>query len=152
MLAEDFAANAATARSCSVRAWRSTRSVLVTRAMMGLRPTAASWAAMYLSPGPIFSLAGKQKPMASTSERVSATRSLSLLPRRVRGRWRPGVSTRISCASSRWTMPRIVCLVVCGFAEVMATFWPTKALVRVDLPALGRPTRTENPAWKPPKS
>jgi hypothetical protein len=36
--------------------------------------------------------------------------------------------------------------VVCGFAEVMATFWPTRAFVNVDFPAFGRPTRTENPA------
>src|SRR6478735_366608 len=28
----------------------------------------------------------------------------------------------------------------------MATFWPTRALVSVDLPALGRPTRQANPA------
>ena len=41
--------------------------------------------------------------------------------------------------------------VVCGLAEVMATFWPTRALVRVDLPALGRPTSTANPARYPPK-
>src|SRR6478609_7922625 len=143
---------AATASNCSVRACRSTVSALVTIAMMGFFPTAASWAAMKRSPGPIFSLAGRQKPMASTSARVSATRSLRRLPRRVRGRCSPGVSTRISCASSRCTMPRMVCRVVCGLAEVMATFFPTNALVRVDLPALGLPTRTENPARKPPKS
>ena len=44
----------------------------------------------------------------------------------------------------------MVCRVVCGLAEVMATFLPTRALVSVDFPALGRPTRTENPAWYPP--
>src|SRR6478736_6438322 len=143
---------AATASSCSVRALRSTVSAFVTTAMTGLFPTAASCAAMNLSPGPIFSLAGRQKPIASTSARVSATSSFRRLPRRVRGRCSPGVSTRISCASSRCTMPRMVCRVVCGLAEVIATFFPTNALVRVDLPALGLPTRTENPARKPPKS
>src|SRR5919205_702012 len=139
--------SSATASSCSVRACRSTRSALVTRAITGLRPTAASWAAMNLSPGPIFSLAGMQNPIASTSASVSATSSFRRLPSSVRGRCRPGVSTRISWASSRWTIPRMVCRVVCGLAEVMATFLPTSALVRVDLPALGRPTSTENPAW-----
>jgi hypothetical protein len=36
--------------------------------------------------------------------------------------------------------------VVCGFDEVMATFSPTRALVSVDLPTLGRPTNETNPA------
>jgi hypothetical protein len=42
----------------------------------------------------------------------------------------------------------MVCRVVCGLLEVMVTFWPTIALVSVDLPALGRPTRQANPALK----
>ena len=32
------------------------------------------------------------------------------------------------------------------FDEVMATFCPTRALVSVDLPTLGRPTNETNPA------
>ena len=55
----------------------------------------------------------------------------------------------INCASGRCTMPRIVCLVVCGLLEVIATFVPTRALVRVDFPALGRPTKQANPERKP---
>lgn len=43
-------------------------------------------------------------------------------------------------------MPRMVCRVVCGRLEVIATFWPTRALVNVDLPTLGLPTRQANPA------
>jgi hypothetical protein len=31
--------------------------------------------------------------------------------------------------------------VVCALAETIATFWPTSALTRVDLPALGRRSR-----------
>jgi hypothetical protein len=42
-------------------------------------------------------------------------------------------------------MPRIVCRVVWGRLEVIATFSPTSALVSVDLPVLGRPTRQANP-------
>src|ERR1700753_86583 len=47
--------------------------------------------------------------------------------------------------SSRCTMPRIVCRVVCGRLDVIATFEPTSALVRVDLPVLGRPTKQTKP-------
>ena len=43
-------------------------------------------------------------------------------------------------------MPRIARRVVCGFELVMATFSPTSAFVRVDLPTLGRPTKVTNPA------
>ncbi|GAA2226336.1 hypothetical protein GCM10010104_18120 [Streptomyces indiaensis] len=48
-------------------------------------------------------------------------------------------------------MPRTVCRVVCGWFAVIATFWPTRAFVRVDLPALGRPTKQAKPAlWTAP--
>ena len=43
-------------------------------------------------------------------------------------------------------MPRTVWRVVCGRLEVIATFLPTRAFVRVDLPALGRPTKQAKPA------
>src|SRR5699024_7916127 len=49
------------------------------------------------------------------------------------------------CASSRVTMPRMARRVVCGFVEVIATFSPTSALVSVDLPTFGRPTRATQP-------
>src|SRR6476620_3371254 len=42
-------------------------------------------------------------------------------------------------------MPRIVCRVVCGRLEVIATLVPTRALVNVDLPVLGRPMKHTNP-------
>ncbi len=45
-------------------------------------------------------------------------------------------------------MPRTTVRVVCGREEVMATFVPTRALVRVDLPALGRPTKEAKPLRK----
>src|SRR5262249_8289138 len=38
--------------------------------------------------------------------------------------------------------------VVCGRLEVIATLVPTSALVSVDLPALGRPTKQANPERK----
>lgn len=35
----------------------------------------------------------------------------------------------------------MACLVVCGRVDVIATFAPTSALVSVDLPVFGRPTK-----------
>ena len=100
---------------------------------------------MKRSPGPIFSLAGKHTATTSTSAHVVRTRSLRRSPSSVRGRCSPGVSTRISCASGRFTMPRTTVRVVCGLSLVITTFWPTIALVSVDLPALGRPTNDTKP-------
>lgn len=136
--------------SCSASTRESTRSVLVTSATFGVLRIPASSLAMKRSPGPSFWSAGTQKPMTSTSAQVVRTTSFSRSPSSVRGLWRPGVSTRISCASGRCTMPRTVWRVVCGRLEVIATFWPTRAFVRVDLPALGRPTKQAKPArWGP---
>src|SRR5690625_7177025 len=42
-------------------------------------------------------------------------------------------------------MPRIARRVDCGLVEVIATFTPTRALVSVDLPTLGPPTRATKP-------
>lgn len=49
--------------------------------------------------------------------------------------------------SSLCTIPRIACLVVCGRVDVIATFAPTSALVSVDLPVFGRPTKHTKPEW-----
>ena len=121
------------------------RSVLVATATLTVRRTLASSETMKRSPGPIFSLAGKHTATTSTSAQVVLTRSLRRSPSSVRGRCRPGVSTRISCASGRLTMPRTTVRVVCGLSLVITTFWPTIALVSVDLPALGRPTNDTKP-------
>ena len=59
------------------------------------------------------------------------------------------MSTRISWASGRCTIPRTTVRVVCGLSEVIATLVPTSALVSVDLPAFGRPTNDANPLLKP---
>src|SRR4029077_15848853 len=66
----------------------------------------------------------------------------------VLGRCKPGVSTMTSCASGWCTTPRITRLVVCGRLLVIATLAPTSALVRVDLPTFGRPTRHAKPDLK----
>ena len=42
-------------------------------------------------------------------------------------------------------MPRIVCRVVCGRFDVIATLVPTSAFVSVDLPVFGRPTKQTKP-------
>src|SRR5450756_1449503 len=141
--------SALTASRCSASRCLLTRSALVAVATTGdaelPRPSSASWFAMYRSPGPTIWSAGRQNTTTSTSVRVSRTRSFRRCPSRVRGRCRPGVSTRTSCASGRWTIPRITCRVVWGRAEVIATFVPTSAFVRVDLPAFGRPMIDANP-------
>ena len=116
-------------------------------ATTGARSSASS-AAMKRSPGPIFWSAGTQKPITSTSVRVARTTSLRRWPSSVRGRCRPGVSTRMSCASSRVMIPRTACRVVCGLALVITILAPTSALVSVDLPALGRPTKQAKPERK----
>ena len=56
-----------------------------------------------------------------------------------------------SWASGRCTMPRMACRVVCGLLEVIATLLPTSALVSVDLPVLGLPTKQAKPdRWSCP--
>ena len=52
----------------------------------------------------------------------------------------------MSCEVAVVEMPRIAWRVVCGLLDVIATLSPTRALVSVDLPALGRPTRQAKPA------
>ena len=42
-------------------------------------------------------------------------------------------------------MPRMVCRVVCGRFDVIATLAPTSALVSVDLPVFGLPTKQTKP-------
>src|SRR5271166_878384 len=67
------------------------------------------------------------------------------------GLWTPGVSTRTICPAgclplrSTLTMPWIRLRVVCGLRVTMASFSPTSAFSRVDLPALGRPMMDTNP-------
>ena len=121
------------------------RSVLVATATLMVRRTLDISVTMNRSPGPIFSSLGKQTATTSTSAQVVRTRSLSRSPSRVRGRCSPGVSTSTSCPSGRCTMPRTTVRVVCGLSDVITTFWPTSALVSVDLPALGRPTNDAKP-------
>src|ERR1019366_6652057 len=49
------------------------------------------------------------------------------------------------CASGRVTTPWMDVRVVCGLSATMATFWPTRALIKVDFPAFGRPMMETNP-------
>src|SRR3954451_2323056 len=137
---------------CSTIRSGSTRSALVASATFGVFATFAASVTRNRSPGPILSLAGRQTAITSTSAQVVFTTSFNRSPSNVRGLCRPGVSTRISCASGRCTIPRTACRVVCGFDDVMTIFFPTSALVSVDLPALGRPTKQAKPARKAPPS
>src|SRR5579859_6664519 len=50
------------------------------------------------------------------------------------------------CPCSFVTIPWMRLRVVWGFDVTMATFWPTRRLSKVDLPAFGRPTMATKPA------
>ena len=51
----------------------------------------------------------------------------------------------MASASAVVVMPRLACRVVCGRDDVIAIFDPIRALVSVDLPAFGRPTKQAKP-------
>src|SRR5581483_773570 len=74
---------------------------------------------------------------------------------RSRRRWgakMPGVSTKMICALFCTAMPRIKVRVVCTLRETIATFAPTSALSRVDLPAFGAPISATKPQRLSPAS
>src|SRR5690554_4130521 len=58
----------------------------------------------------------------------------------------PGVSTYTAWQVPAVLMPIMLCLVVCGLREVIASFCPRIWFIRVDLPTLGRPTTATKPA------
>jgi hypothetical protein len=63
--------------------------------------------------------------------------------------WKPGVSTKMYCASSIVLMPVMRWRVVCALRDVMLIFCPTSAFISVDLPTFGRPTIATMPQRKP---
>src|ERR1700730_2889224 len=73
-------------------------------------------------------------------------RTLSLC----RGLWIPGVSRNAIWPRGSLRMPTMRFRVVWGFVETMETFCPRMRLSRVDLPALGRPTRATTPNFVSP--
>src|SRR5271156_2321435 len=84
----------------------------------------------------------------SMPSRAGCSSSIIMRLRMFFGWWMPGVSIRTIWASSRLRMPWMRLRVVCGLGETMATFWPTRVLTSVDLPALGRPTIATKPDLK----
>src|SRR5688572_10588222 len=136
------------ARCSAIRSGEARSDFVAIATRLGVLGSAASSPPRYRSPGPMRWLAGRQTPTTSTWDQVARTTSLSRSPNRVRGLCRPGVSINTSWASGRCTTPRTACRVVCGFEEAMTIFWPTRALVRVDLPAFGRPTTDAKPERK----
>ena len=123
---------------------REAASILLTTHSLGVS-TLASSAARKRSPAPTPAAASTSWRTRSTSDRVPRTRSFSRWPSRVRGLWRPGVSTSTIWPSGRCSTPRTAERVVCGLSETIASFWPSRALSRVDLPTLGRPTSATSP-------
>ena len=82
---------------------------------------------------PATRIAASTEPTASNMERIIIS------PRLDSERCSPGMSAKMNWSSPRVSMPVILLRVVCGLGETMATFSPTRALSRVDLPTLGRP-------------
>ena len=78
--------------------------------------------------------------VTSTSLRLAAAVWVMRLSRRLRAAWMPGVSISTYCTGPLVMMPVMRLRVVWGFLVTMATFSPTRWLVRLDLPTLGRPT------------
>src|SRR5690554_3363361 len=54
----------------------------------------------------------------------------------------------MNCSFSRVSTPLIRCRVVCALRDTMDSLAPIRALARVDLPTLGRPTMATNPQRK----
>ncbi len=135
--------SAAAWRAAMVRG-RSSRSTLLTAITTGTGD-ARSEVAMKRSPGPTPSRALRTISAASESASSRSTRRCIRWVSASRGRWTPGRSTRTSCEPAVVATPRIARRVVCGLSETIATFWPTIALTRVDLPTLGRPASATNP-------
>src|SRR5262249_12098174 len=87
--------------------------------------------------------------IASTPATLSRTaRFMRALSADLCSVWKPGVSTKMNCAVAVVRIPRMRCRVVCGRLEVMLIRAPTRPLISVDLPTLGRPTTATSPQRK----
>ena len=137
-----------TTASCASTRSAERRSILLSTATTGVSSSASS-EAMKRSPLPMFLVPSSMKAMASTSEKVSRTALFSRSPRAFLGLWKPGVSTKMTWASSRVYIQRILFLVVWGFSEMMASLRCMRLLRSVDLPTLGRPTMPTKPDLYP---
>ena len=120
-----------------------TRSTLFTARNRG-QAMAAMSARMARSPSPMC-WASTTASTASTPSRASVALFTMYWPSLVRGLCKPGVSTNTICQSARVATPKILVRVVWGRSDTMATFSPTKAFIRLDLPTLGRPTMATKP-------
>ena len=101
----------------------STVSILFTASTAGM-PLAFICAMSSSSWRPMDAMGSTTSSTASTSATLSRTTLSIYSPRRVRARWKPGVSIRTNCVSPRATMPVMRLRVVCGLLETMATFSP----------------------------
>src|SRR3954468_20251738 len=116
---------------------RLSRSILFTTAMTfceaGMRARTA-WSSSLKRP------ASTTKSATSASRAASVARRLSARANTVRERnCCPGASMNTYWQSSRVSTPVTRWRVVCGFAETMDSFWPTRRLSRLDFPVFGRP-------------
>ena len=116
----------------------STVSILFTASTAGT-PEFFIWRMSSASCLPTEAMGSTTSTTASTSATLSRTTLSIYSPRRVRARWKPGVSMNTNCVSPLAVTPVMRPRVVCGLLDTMATFSPTRALVSVLLPTFGRP-------------
>ena len=115
-------------------------------AISTLLSTSHFFSGRFTNPSRIFSTFGPAPARPSTTIRIRsasdapshAAATMARSSRRL-GAKMPGVSTRMICASPSKAMPIRRVRVVCALGLTIATFCPTNALTRVDLPALGAP-------------
>jgi len=102
------------------------------------------------SPGPSGAVTSTRNRITSASSRAARAALTMASLRRWRGLWRPGVSTKMSSAPGTRRTPTTRVRVVCGTSETIATFSPTRRLISVDFPTLGRPTKAIVPLRNTP--
>ena len=128
-----------------------TRSILL-MASASVRPC-GSWSASASRIARTPSVSPRCASISSTTTSASAAPPQAALTiarsSRRRGRNRPGVSTKTSCAAPSMAMPRIRIRVVCTLWVTIETLAPTIRFKSVDLPAFGSPISATMPQRVP---
>src|SRR3954470_22590570 len=122
----------------------STRSILLSTRSFGCRTSERRWRMISASSSrPRLASISAQTKSASWAP-IQAWVTMARSSRRL-GAKTPGVSMKISWASSAVAMPRNSARVVCTLWETIATLVPTSALMSVDFPTLGAPISALKP-------
>ena len=104
-----------------------------------------SCSAICCSPAPIKVSGSTSHNIRSTSFNVFSATLTIYSPSLFLALWIPGVSRNTIWPSSHVYTVCILFLVVCGFFDVIAIFWPIIWFINVDFPTFGLPIRATNP-------